>query len=228
MKVRGKKYKQSLQKANKLHTPIDIKDAITKVVGTAYAKFDETLGVDIVLGIDPTRGDQVVRGSVLLPHGTGKTVVVAAFVPSNKEAEAKAAGADFVGGKDLIDKVDAGWVGFDIAVATPDMMAQVGRVAKVLGPKGILPNKKSGTVDENIGILVTEIKKGKFSFRNDKGGGLHTMFGKVSMGVSKLTENLEALLDAVRASKPASSKGRFFRKVVVSSTMGVGFVVKAE
>lgn len=228
MAHRGKKYKKVMQEIVDRHNPVSIKDALERVVKTAYAKFDESVGVDIVLGIDPAKGDQVVRGAALLPFGTGKTVRVLALVGSEKEAEAKAAGADFVGAEDLIEKINAGWADFDIAVATPDMTGVIGKVAKALGPKGLLPNKKTGTVSDNIGSVIEEIKKGRVSFRNDKGGNLHALFGKVSFGVSKLQENLESLLVAIRSSKPPSSKGKFFRKMVVSSTMGVGFVVKFE
>jgi large subunit ribosomal protein L1 len=228
MAHRGKKYKKAMQETGDRHVPVSVKEALERVVKTAYAKFDETVGIDIVLGIDPAKGEQVVRGAALLPHGSGRTVRVLAFVGAEKEAEAKAAGADLVGSDDLIEKINAGWTDFDIAVATPDMTAIIGKVAKILGPKGLLPNKKTGTVGENIGSIIQEIKKGRVSFRNDKGGNLHALFGKVSFGVVKLQENLESLLAAIRASKPASSKGKFFKKMVVSSTMGVGFVVKSE
>lgn len=228
MAHRGKKYKKVLQEIQSRHVPVSIKDALERVVKTAYAKFDETVSVDIVLGIDPAKGDQVVRGAALLPHGTGKSLRVLALVGSEKEAEAKAAGADFIGAEDLVEKINGGWADFDIAVATSDMTAVIGKVAKVLGPKGLLPNKKTGTVSDNIGAVITEIKKGRVSFRNDKGGNLHALFGRVSFGAAKLQENLEALLIAIRSSKPSTSKGKFFRKMVVSSTMGVGFVVKVE
>lgn len=228
MAKKGKKYKNALQEAGEQREPMTVKEALEGVVNTAFAKFEESVGVDISLGIDPSKGDQVVRGAAMLPHGTGKKVKVLAFVKGENEEAAKAAGADFVGSQDLLDKIDKGWLGFDVAVATPDMMGVVGKAAKVLGPKGLLPNKKTGTVSQDISSVIQEIKKGRVTFRNDKGGGVHAMFGKITFGAKKLEENLEALLSAVRASKPSSSKGKFFRKIVVSSTMGVGFPVKVE
>lgn len=224
----SKKYKVALQEAGERLEPISVKEALERVVKTAYVKFDESVGIDISLGIDPSKGDQVVRGAAMLPHGTGKKVRVLAFVRGDNEAIARAAGADYVGAEDLLEKIDAGWLEFDVAVATPDMMGLIGRAAKVLGPKGLLPNKKSGTVSSDIESIISEIKKGRVSFRNDKGGGVHAMFGKVSFGVKKLEENLKALLSSIRASKPSSSKGNFFKKMVISSTMGIGFPVKIE
>ncbi len=228
MGKRGKKYRKVLQEVGRRSEPMSAREALRLVVDTAYAKFDESVGVDISLGVDPSKGDQVVRGAAVLPHGTGKDVRVLAFVKGDMESVARDAGADFVGAEDLAEKINGGWTDFDVAVATPDMMGVVGRVAKVLGPKGLLPNKKTGTVTENIATVIREIKRGRVSFRNDKGGCVHAMFGKVSFGVEKLEENLNALLSAVRLSKPSASKGRFFRKIVVSSTMGVGFPVKIE
>lgn len=224
----SKKYKVALQEAGERLEPISVKEALERVVKTAYVKFDESVGIDISLGIDPSKGDQVVRGAAMLPHGTGKKVRVLAFVRGDNEAIARSAGADYVGAEDLLEKIDAGWLEFDVAVATPDMMGLIGRAAKVLGPKGLLPNKKSGTVSSDIESIISEIKKGRVSFRNDKGGGVHAMFGKVSFGVKKLEENLKALLSSIRASKPSSSKGNFFKKMVISSTMGIGFPVKIE
>lgn len=224
----GKKYKSALQEAGERLEPMTVKDALEKVVKTAYVKFDESVSIDISLGIDPSKGDQVVRGAAMLPHGTGKKVRVLAFVRGDNEELARSAGADYVGAEDLLEKIDGGWLEFDVAVATPDMMGLIGRAAKVLGPKGLLPNKKSGTVSSDIKSIISEIKKGRVSFRNDKGGGVHAMFGKLSFGVKKLEENLKALLSAIRASKPASSKGNFFKKMVISSTMGIGFPVKIE
>ncbi len=224
----GKKYKLALQEAGERFEPMTTREALEKVVKTAYAKFDESVGVDISLGIDPSKGDQVVRGAAMLPHGTGKKVRVLAFVRGDNEDLAKSAGADYVGAEDLLEKIEGGWLEFDVAVATPDMMGLIGRAAKVLGPKGLLPNKKSGTVSSDIKGIISEIKKGRVSFRNDKGGCVHAMFGKISFGTKKLEENLKALLSSIRASKPATSKGNFFKKMVVSSTMGIGFPVKIE
>jgi large subunit ribosomal protein L1 len=204
------------------------KQALEFVVKNAHVKFDESVDVDVVLGIDASKGEQTVRGSVLLPHGTGKKIKVLVFAKGEKEDEAKEAGADFVGLDDLLEKIQGGWTGFDVAVATPDLMGQVGKVAKILGPKGLLPNKKIGTVTFDIGNIVSDLKKGRVAYRNDKGGVVHAPFGKVSFGVDKLLENLSALMSSLRSSKPASSKGKFIRKVVVSSTMGVGIELNPE
>jgi large subunit ribosomal protein L1 len=227
MSKSGKKFLQAKETLS-IPTPTSGKDALESVVKLAYAKFDESVDVNIVLGIDPTKGDQTVRGSVLLPHGTGKQVRVAAFVKGDNEEVAKNAGADFVGADDLIKKIQDGWMDFDAAVATPDLMGLVGKVARVLGPRGLLPNKKIGTVTSDIGPIVSDLKKGRVSFRNDKGGVLHAPFGKVSFGVDTLIENLVSLVKAVKASKPASSKGRFIRKITVSSSMGVGVAVNPD
>lgn len=199
-----------------------VEEALRKVVDLSFAKFDETVSADFVLGIDATKGDQVVRGSVLLPNGTGKKTRVVAFVKGDYEVAAKKAGADFVGYEDLIEKVSAGWTDFDYAVTTPDGMVGLSKLAKILGPRGLLPNKKTGTVSFEIADVVADLKKGRVSFRNDKGGGVHVGFGKISFGVDKLRENLLALIKAMVASKPASSKGKFVRKIVISSTQGVG------
>lgn len=204
------------------------KTALEFVVKNAPAKFNESVDVDVILGIDAAKGEQTVRGSVLLPHGTGKKMRVLVFAKGEHEEAAKKAGADFVGTDDLIAKIETGWVDFEAAVATPDLMGLVGKVAKILGPRGLLPNKKIGTVTFDVGSIVSDLKKGRVSFRNDKTGVLHAPFGKVSFGTEKLIENLSALMQAVRASKPASSKGKFIKKLSVSSTMGVGVVLNAD
>jgi large subunit ribosomal protein L1 len=205
-----------------------LKEALEQVVKTARAKFDESVDVDIVLGIDPTKGEQTVRNSVLLPHGTGKKVRIIAFVKGENESKALAAGADFAGGEDLVAKIEGGWLEFDAAVATPDMMGLVGKVARVLGPRGLLPNNRVGTVAFDVIPVIKELKHGRVTFRNDKGGVVHAPFGKVSFGVDKLAENLLAFLKALHASKPATSKGKFLRKAFVSSTMGKGFQLSLE
>lgn len=205
-----------------------LRDALGQVVKTARAKFDESVDVDIVLGIDANKGEQTVRSSVMLPHGTGKKVRVIAFVKSENEDKAKAAGADFVGAEDLIARVEAGWLDFDAAVATPDMMALVGKVARILGPRGLLPNNRVGTVTFDFVSVIKELKQGRVSFRNDKGGVVHASFGKVSFGVDRLAENLMAFLKALQTSKPATSKGKYMRKAFVSSTMGKGFQLNLE
>lgn len=208
--------------------PTSWEEALELVVKSAHSKFDESVDVDIVLGIDPTKGEQNVRGAVLLPHGTGKKVRVIVFAKGEHEDKAKAAGADHVGSDDLIEKIKGGWMDFDAAVATPDLMGAVGKVARILGPRGLLPNKKVGTVTFDVGPIVEEIKKGRVVYKNDKSGLLHAPFGKVSFGAQKLLENLDALIRAVKASKPASSKGHFIKKIVVSSTMGVGIPLNVE
>lgn len=204
------------------------KNALDFVVKNAPAKFDESVDVDISLGIDAAKGEQTVRGSVLLPHGTGKKMRVLVFAKGEYEEQAKKAGADYVGTEDLVAKIESGWLDFEAAVATPDLMILVGRVAKILGPRGLLPNKKIGTVTFDITSIVGDLKKGRVSFRNDKTGVLHAPFGRVSFGVEKLAENLSALVQAVRSNKPAASKGKFVKKLSVSSTMGVGLVLNPD
>lgn len=204
------------------------KSAIEFVIKNARAKFNETVDADIVLGIDASKGEQTVRGSVLLPHGTGKKVRILVFAKGEYEDMARQAGADFVGIEDLIQKIESGWTDFDVAVATPDLMGLVGKVAKILGPRGLLPNAKMGTVTFDIEGIVTDLKKGRLSFRNDKGGILHASFGKISFGVDNLYENLVALVKAVQMIKPATSKGKFLRKITISSTMGVGVSINPD
>ncbi len=204
------------------------KGALEFLIKNAPAKFDESVDVDIILGIDAAKGEQTVRGSVLLPHGTGKKMRVLVFAKGEHEEQAKKAGADYVGTEDLVAKIESGWMDFEAAVATPDLMGLVGKVAKVLGPRGLLPNKKVGTVTFDVASIVGDLKKGRVSFRNDKTGVLHAPFGKVSFGPEKLIENLTALVQAVRSSKPASSKGKFVKKLSISSTMGVGIVLNPD
>jgi large subunit ribosomal protein L1 len=204
------------------------KSSLDFIIKNAFAKFDESVDLDIVLGIDAAKGEQTVRGSVLLPHGTGKKMRVLVFAKGDYEEQAKKAGADYVGAEDLIAKIEAGWMDFDAAVATPDLMGLVGKVAKILGPRGLLPNKKIGTVTFDISSIVSDLKKGRVSFRNDKTGVLHAPFGKVSFGVEKLTANLSALIQAIKASKPAASKGKFIKKLSVSSTMGIGLILNPD
>ncbi len=204
------------------------KSALDFVVKNAHAKFDESVDVDAVLGIDASKGEQTVRGSVLLPHGTGKKVRVVVFAKGEHEEAAKKAGADFVGAEDLVEKIEGGWSDFEAAVATPDLMGLVGKVAKILGPRGLLPNKKVGTVTFDVAGIVSDLKKGRVSFRNDKTGIVHAPFGKVSFGAEKLQENLAALVKAIQASKPATAKGKYLKKLVVSSTMGVGVVLNPD
>lgn len=202
-----------------------IDEAFETVVKTATAKFDESIDVAIQLGVDPKQGDQQVRGAISLPNGLGKSVRVLVFAKGPKEKEAKDAGADFVGADDLVEKINGGWMDFDKAIATPDMMATVSKVAKVLGPRGLMPNPKVGTVTMAVGEAVSAEKRGKLSFRIDKAGIVHCGVGKKSMGAQKLKENFMALFAAVLKAKPATSKGIYLRKLAVSSTMGPGIAL---
>jgi len=199
-----------------------IDEAFGLLVNTATAKFDESVDVAFRLGIDAKQGDQQVRGAVSLPNGLGKSVRVLVFAKGPKEAEAKGAGADFVGADDMVAKIAGGWLDFDKVIATPDMMATVSKVAKILGPRGLMPNPKVGTVTMNVGEAVAAEKKGKLDFRNDKTGIVHAVIGKKSMGKDKLLENFNALVESIVKGKPSSSKGIYLRSVTLSSTMGPG------
>jgi large subunit ribosomal protein L1 len=224
----GKKYRAAAEKVLSHGKVSSWKEGLDLVVKNAYAKFDESVDVDIVLGIDPTKGEHNVRGAVLLPNGTGKKVRVIAFAKGDNEEKAKKAGADFVGAEDLVEKILGGWMDFDAAVATPDLMGLVGKVARVLGPRGLLPNNKVGTVTFDLGPVIEELKKGRVSYKIDKSGIIHASFGKVSFGADKLLANLDALIRAIRSSKPATSKGKFIKKVSVSSTMGKGVALSTD
>ena len=221
MPKHGKKYRQAAETFDttaKYELPEGVKLALTN----AFAKFDETVDVALCLGVNPKYSDQMVRGAVSLPHGLGKTVRVAAFCKGDKEAEAKAAGADVVGAEDLMEKIQGGWLEFDKAVATPDMMAVVGRIGKILGPRGMMPNAKTGTVTPDIGKAISELKAGKVEFRVDKAGVLHAPLGKVSFGHDKILDNLKTLMDTVVRLKPSSAKGTYIKAMTVGSTMGPG------
>jgi large subunit ribosomal protein L1 len=206
----------------------NVDEALKAVVASATAKFDESVDVAIRLGVDPKQGDQQVRGAISLPHGLGKSVRVVVFAKGPKEAEAKNAGADYVGADDLVQKITDGWLEFDKAIATPDMMATVSKVAKILGPRGLMPNPKVGTVTMNVGEAVSAEKKGKLDYRVDKAGIVHAMIGKKSMGADKLKDNMWALLGSVMKAKPSTSKGVYLRSITVSSTMGPGVKVDAN
>lgn len=219
----GKKYRKAKEQV--AQKALLVRDALGKVKELSFVKFDESVDVAVNLGIDSSKGDQVVRGSVALPHGTGKKVRIVVFAEGSKADEAKAAGADFAGFDDLVQKISGGWLDFDYAVATPDLMPKLGVLAKTLGPKGLLPNKKLGTVTEDVATVVKELKKGKAFFKNDKYGLIHFSIGKVSFGSEKLYENFSEFVKVLSSSKPATSKGKFIKKVTVSSTMGVGFPV---
>lgn len=221
MSKHGKKYRQSSEKLQ-IEKPFSFTDGLKKVKELAFVKFDESVDVDINVGIDPSKGDQVVRGSVLLPHSTGKVMKVLVFAKGEHAEEARKAGADYVGAEDLIEKIQGGWLDFNNAVATPDLMGLVGKVAKILGPRGLVPNKKTGTVTFDVTTIVTDLKKGRRFFKNDKNGIIHFSLGRVSFDPEKLIENMTAFMRALIASKPPSSKGKFIKKVTVSSTMGVG------
>jgi large subunit ribosomal protein L1 len=227
MSKRGKKYSHAAQAVVKGEI-LPTGQALTKVKELAYAKFDESVDVHINLGIDPAKGEQVVRGSVVLPHGTGKKVKVIVFAKGEYAEKARKAGADFVGAEDLIEKIESGWLDFNYAVATPDLMGPVGKLAKILGPRGLLPNKKLGTVTFEVAHVVTDLKQGRVFFKNDKSGIVHFAFGKRSFDVKALAENLAAFAKALISSKPPTSKGKFLRKVVVCSTMGVGILVSPD
>lgn len=220
MPKHGKRYRGLVSKVEP-HKLYPVADATTLVRELATAKFDETIEAHFRLGIDPRKSDQNVRGTVALPHGTGRTVRVLAFTQGDKAAEAEAAGADYVGAQDLIDKVAGGWFDFDAVVATPDMMAAVGsKLGRVLGPRGLLPNPKSGTVGIDIASIVRALKAGQIEFRSDKTGVVHAPIGKASFTPEALAENLSALRQAVEAAKPDAAKGTYVRTVYLSSTMG--------
>ena len=224
---RGKNYLESLKVFDK-NTQYDTATAIENCLQTAKAKFDETIEVSVRLGVDPRHADQQVRGTVILPNGTGKTQRVLVFARGEKAAEAKAAGADYVGDMDLVQKIQQeNWFDFDVCVATPDMMGVVGRIGRILGPKGLMPNPKSGTVTMDVTKAVSEIKAGKVEYRVDRTAIIHCPVGKKSFGKEKLQENMEALRNAIGRAKPASAKGTYIKSIVLSSTMGPGIKVNA-
>ena len=226
MTKRSKAWKAAAEKidGDRVYTPLE---AVRLAKTTSTTKYDATVEVAMVLGVDPRKADQMVRGTVNLPHGTGKTARVIVFAQGEKAAEALAAGADEVGSDELIDKVSKGWVDFDAAVATPDMMSKVGKVARVLGPRGLMPNPKTGTVTTDVTKAINDIKGGKVNFRVDKQSNLHLVIGKSSFDEVKLIENYVAALDEVTRAKPASSKGKYLKKIVFTTTMGPGILVDA-
>jgi large subunit ribosomal protein L1 len=224
MNGKGKNYRAALAKIDRTQR-YPLEESLRLARSTARAKFDETVEMAIRLGVDPRQADQNVRGTVSLPHGMGKTVRVLAFAKGEKEKEAQEAGADFVGSDELIKKISEGWLDFDKAVATPDMMAAVGRIGKVLGPRGLMPNPKTGTVTLEIGKAVKEIKAGKLEFRVDKAGIVHVPVGKASFEAEKLIDNARAVLLSILRAKPASAKGNYLRAVTIATTMGPGVKV---
>ncbi|WP_084024515.1 50S ribosomal protein L1 [Vulcanibacillus modesticaldus] len=217
----SKKYMEAVKQydQNQVYDP---SEAIAIVKKIASANFDETVEVAVRLGVDPKKADQQIRGAVVLPHGTGKTQRVLVFAKGEKAKEAEAAGADYVGDDDYINKIQQGWFDFDVVVATPDMMGAVGKLGRILGPKGLMPNPKTGTVTFDVAKAVNEIKAGKIEYRVDKAGNIHAPIGKVSFDDSKLVENLQTIIDTLIKVKPAAAKGQYIRNVSVSSTMGPG------
>lgn len=222
---RGKRYKEAAQKVER-STLYDTLDAMSVVISAATAKFDETVEAHIKLGVDGRHADQQVRGAVVLPHGTGKSIRVLVFAKGDKAKEAEECGADFVGAEELIPKIqNDGWLDFDVVVATPDMMGVVGRLGRVLGPKGLMPNPKAGTVTMDVKKAIDDIKAGKIEYRLDKTNIIHCPIGKVSFGVDKLTDNFQTLMSAIIKAKPVAAKGQYLRSVAISSTMGPGVKV---
>jgi large subunit ribosomal protein L1 len=224
MRKRGKKYIEATKQID-LNKGYDLVEALKCALGMSYASFDENVDVAVRLGVDPRHADQMVRGSVMLPNGTGKAVRVLVFAKGEKEKEAQEAGADFVGNDDLLEKIKGGWLEFDKAVATPDMMSAVGRIGKILGPRGLMPNAKTGTVTFDLTRAVKDLKAGKIDFRVERAGIVHAPVGKVSFGVDKLLENLTSFLETIVRLKPASSKGTYLRSIFLSTTMGPGIKI---
>ncbi len=224
MPKRGKKYIEAKTKII-AEAKNDLATAVKAVIDSSYAKFDETVDVAVRLGVDPRHADQMVRGTVVLPNGIGKDVKVLVFAKGEKEKEALEAGADFIGNEEILAKIQGGWFGFDKAIATPDMMGAVGKIGKLLGPRGLMPNAKTGTVTFDVSRAVKELKAGKIEFRVEKAGIVHAPMGKVSFGVEKLVQNLAAFLDMILRLKPSSSKGLYLRGLAVSSSMGPGIKI---
>lgn len=220
----GKKLELAYEKFEKAKE-YSLEEALRLIKELSYARFDETVEMAFNLGVDPKKTDQVVRGAVTLPHGTGKKVRVLVFAKGEKEKEAIEAGADYVGAEDLVEKIQKGWLDFDKAVATPDIMGLVGKLGKVLGPRGLMPNPKLGTVTFDVAKAVKEIKAGKVEYKTDKAGVVHVPIGKVSFDVDKLIENARTVIDSISKAKPSTSKGKYMKKIVISSTMGPGIKV---
>ncbi len=223
---KGKKYLVAREKVDR-EKAYSLEEAVKLVKGTKYANFDETIEASVRLGVDPKHADQMVRGTVVLPHGTGKKVRVLVFAKGEKEKEAQDAGADYVGAEELIEKIQGGWLDFDVAVATPDMMRFVGKLGRILGARGLMPNPKSGTVTMDVAKAVGELKAGKIAFRVDKSGNIGVPVGKSSFEEDKLQENMQAFMDAIIRAKPAAAKGQYVRNLAICSTMGPGIKVDA-
>jgi large subunit ribosomal protein L1 len=224
MRKISKKYKESLKLIDKSKT-YQLEEAVSILKKMPSLKFDQSVDIGIQLNVDSKKSDQLIRGTVVLPNGTGKTKRIAVFCKGEAENEAKEAGADVVGGQELIDKVTGGWLDFDVAVSTPEMMRDLSKLGKVLGPKGLMPSPKTGTVTTNIAQAVKELKAGKVEFKTDKQGGIHVLVGRISFESSKLVENIKILIDAVSASKPPSVKGNLIKSISLASTMSPGFKI---
>ncbi len=224
MSKRGKKYREASQKVDKFRR-YTFQEAVQLAIDCAYAKFDESVELAVRLGVDPRHADQMVRGTVVLPNGVGKMVRVAVFAKGEKEKEALDAGADYAGAEELVEKVQKGWLEFDKAIATPDMMGSVGKLGRILGPRGMMPNAKLGTVTFDVARAVNEIKAGKIDFKVEKAGIVHAPMGKVSFGVEKLLENIGAFIETIQRLKPPASKGTYLKAIALSSTMGPGIKI---
>jgi large subunit ribosomal protein L1 len=221
---RGKKYLEAVKDLDRgvLFSP---RDAVSWVKENHYVKFDESVDISINLGVDPRKADQIVRGTVVLPHGTGKVPRVLVFAQGEKATEAKDAGADYIGGEDMVEKISKGWLDFEACIATPDMMKNVGKIGKILGPRKLMPSPKSGTVTFDVGKAVKEARGGRLEYRTDKNGVVHTTIGRISFDLNKLLENFSVLKDAIVRARPASSKGRYIKSIYISSTMGPGIKI---
>lgn len=220
----GKKYAEAEKKIDK-NKQYSLREAIELLKQSAYARFDETVDMAINLGIDPKKSDQVVRGSVVLPHGLGKKVRVLVFAKGEKAKEAEKAGADYVGAEDMVEKIQQGWLEFDKAIATPDLMGMVGKLGKILGPRGLMPNPKTGTVTFELEKAIKEVTAGKVDYKTEKAGIVHVSIGKVSFETDKLVDNARAVIDSVIKAKPHSSKGKYLKRLYISSTMGIGIPI---
>jgi large subunit ribosomal protein L1 len=224
MPKHGKKFQEAKSKVEPLKR-YSFEEAVAGALQSSFVKFDETVDIAVKLGVDPRHADQMVRGSIILPNGLGKEVKVLVFAKGEKEKEAQEAGADFIGNDELIEKIKGGWFGFDKAVATPDVMGVVGKIGKMLGPRGLMPNAKTGTVTFDVARTIKELKAGKIEFRVEKAGIVHAPMGKVSFGPEKVLGNIVAFIDSVVRVKPSSSKGTYIRSIAVSTTMGPGFKI---
>ena len=225
MAKRGKKYLEALKKVDRTKR-YSFEEGVKLALDCAYANFDETLDIAVRLGVDPRKADQMVRGTVVLPHGVGKKITVVVFAKGEKEKESLEAGADYVGAEDLVEKIQKeGWLDFDKAIATPDMMSLVGKLGRILGPRGLMPNAKSGTVTFDVAKAIKELKSGRIEFRVEKAGIVHAPMGKVSFGPDKLLDNIAVFMDAILKAKPASSKGAYLRSIAISTTMGPGIKI---